>query len=173
MATYIVADPQFFNAKAAQKTGLSIEEYNSMIVAHCNQIATENDFIYFMGEISDGNFEETQRVIKSIKAQKTIMDFTEKKLSRNQWNEMGVKTININGFVKGKINGKEKSVIILASKKGFAKILSTNPCAAPYSLPVAKTLFNRRILNLSMDHWAYYPVKYDDIPYLLEGQRGE
>ena len=30
-----------------------------MIVANCNQITSENDFIYFMGEISDGNFEET------------------------------------------------------------------------------------------------------------------
>jgi hypothetical protein len=30
-----------------------------MIVAHCNQVASENDFIYFMGEISDRNFKET------------------------------------------------------------------------------------------------------------------
>lgn len=96
------------------------------------------------------------------------MDFTEKKLSRNQWNEMGVKTININGFVKGEINGKEKTVIILASTKGYVKILSTYSCAAPFSFPVPKSLFNKRILNLSMEHWAYYPVKYDDIPYLIK-----
>lgn len=170
MATYILADAKFFNQEAAQSNGLTVEQYNQMIVDNCNSIVLKDDFLIIMGDIASATKEQIAGVLKSLNGTKQIIDFHEGKLSKDEWRELGVSCHNIGGLAVDK-NNEYKSVYILTSMNGLVDYLTAGPCAAAYSLPIGKHHFKKRVLNLSTDNWGYYPIEYCQLPRMYQDMK--
>ena len=146
---------------------LNISSVVLLISNEGNSLLNDNDALYHMGYITLGTLEETKLVLNRIKGKKSIIDYSEKDFSKKEWSSIGVTTLSINGFIEGEINNKKQKVIILCNTHDLVKNVSNYYCAAPYSFQVRKTWFNKKILDLSIDSWNYYPVNYEEIPKLI------
>lgn len=170
MAIYVVADPQFYNQKVAERRGLTVEEHNKSLIDNWNKTITDDeDVIILMGDISDGNYTQTKELFLQLTGKKKLIDFKDGKFSRLDWEGiLNSKPWCVNGAVSGDINGERAIVVILSNLGGIEKMKETGYCAAANSLTHQNTIYKDRVLNLSIENWGYAPIAYMAIPEMID-----
>lgn len=174
---YISADLYLFDQKEAEKYNMSVEEYNDNIAAAWNAIVNKEDIVLLMGKISSGNKDETSQLIRSLNGRKKVIDFKpqENNFSKRELFSMGIRdTMCVNGWVRGEINKAAADVIICSTSEYFnnlsTKLEDTTYIATPSSISNINQIYKDKVISLSAKFWNFFPVKYSEIPFLIDNQ---
>ena len=170
---YIAADMNFFNDKAAEDLELnSTGDYNLGMIKQWNSIVKPEDTVLLLGNISNGSVEGTREIFSQLNGIKKIISYEENNpFTKDEWKAIGAASVyNICGWVNGNIDNKEEKVIIVTTKKNLWNFFKDYYCAAPGSILTQKEVFKDNILNISIENWGYYPIKYKDLPQIIDNQ---
>lgn len=179
MSVYIVADMRLNDAVAAQGIGKSIEEYNQFIVDRINSVVTKEDSIIFLGIIAVDN-NNIKPYIDQINGSKDCCDLNRQKIfnTTEKLQEIGIEHgYSLDCFTKDKVNDVNYYVIISSTidyvaYMGLIQDLDTEYYwAMPESAKRMKKRLDDRILNISLDQWEYYPIKYSELPYIIDNMK--
>jgi calcineurin-like phosphoesterase family protein len=169
---YIAADVNFFNTEAAEELELnSVGDYNLGIIKQWNSIVKPEDTTLLLGNISNGSMAATKEVFSQLNGIKKIISYEEgNPFTKEEWQSIGVSSIcNICGYINGNIENEDKKVIITTTKN-LLKFFKDYYCAAPGSFLTHEEIFKDRILNISINNWGYMPIKYKDLPQIIDNQ---
>lgn len=171
---YLAADCNFFDEVAAQRNGNStVEEFNSFIVKSINSTVTLEDDIIFLGNITQGSFEENKELFEKINGKKYIIDSERQtQFTEEEWKEIGFTHFwNNNGAQRCVIDGKESIVTIEAVEELYKldKLNKELYLAAPASLSGQKDRYSNKQLNISMEQWGYFPIEIRErLPQMID-----
>ena len=73
---FFISDPHFFHANSIPHNNRpfsSVEEMNETIVANTNRVVSNKDELFFLGDISFGNHEETYKILRRINGCKSVV----------------------------------------------------------------------------------------------------
>lgn len=176
MSVYIIADPRFNDVAAAQDVGLQVEEYNQFIVDRINSVVGDTDWLVFLGNIAEDTT-NLKHYIDQIKGSKDIYDFAKQTLcvSRGEAQELGFDyTYNVDCFTEEKV-GDTKYYVTITSDLDYNAYLSLSQSKDPeyyWAMPESRKNMGERlknhILNISLRQWDYYPIKYDELPNIID-----
>lgn len=173
---YISADLNLFNEKEAEKYHMSVEDYNDLIVASWNSVIKDDDYVLLLGVISCGGKNDTSQLIGKLNGKKRIIDydFQKNKFSKQDWFDIGItEVMNINGWARGVIEGKESGVVICTSKPYYEELVNKYEevyIAAPSSTTGINEMFSGKTISLSAKFWSFFPINYNDLPMLIDNQ---
>ena len=170
---YIAADVNFFNTEAAEELELnSVGDYNLGIIKQWNSIVKPEDTVLLLGNISNGSMVATKEVFSQLNGIKKIISYEAgNPFTKEEWKSIGISSIcNICGYINGSIENEDKIVIIATTKKNLLIFFKDYYCAAPGSILTQEEVFKDRILNISISNWGYMPIKYKDLPQIIDNQ---
>lgn len=177
---YILADPKFFNASAAQLSGKTIIDYNAQIINNANATLDETDNLILIGDLGDGTVEQMKECIDAIKCYtKKCIDMRKQKIfnTKELCRDIGINSAyTIDGFVKKELYGKKYFVTITSDYSYYEKYIkmpTDTKYEYYYAIPQShkdynNQIFDNKCLNISTEQWGYKPIKYDDLPQLID-----
>ena len=165
LKTYIAADLNLFDKKAAKRFGMYVETYNRKVIEKINSKLDEKDFLVLIGNVSSGSVIGTLHYLSKIKAKLQIVNNDEQQWFNSLSSEEKTETFDfvmdkIGCFVPVTINGKQTSIVIPCMKDFIDKVFTEDVyVAAPSSFIDTGELFKDRILNISISEWNCEPIE--------------
>ncbi len=170
---YLIGDLELFNEEVAKKQKMTIKEYTEIVAANYKDIVQPDDYVFFMGKITNGNKKQTGDFFSTIpNGHKTICDYqNNRELKRNDWKDIGFE--NVDSFpchFMGNFNGMKEPMFVLTNKKQLIEYATSNK----FSLVTDRIMkseqpLTQNILNVSIGRWSLAPIEIvDTIPSLYK-----
>lgn len=162
MELYICADAKFNHEDYL---------YNEYVIKKWNSFIKDEDTVLILGDFADSS-ETLLDIIPQLNGQIEFIDWDKERfpnLNEEEFEKLTAGRIYCNGIVRGEINERD-SYVIIAIDEGGLRGRDFNLelyYAAPQSLIHNKERYKDRILNLSIEHWGYAPIPYNQIPDLI------
>ena len=145
--------------------------YNEYVIKKWNSFIKDEDTVLILGDFAD-NSETLLNIIPQLNGRIEFIDWDKQRfpdLNEEELDKLTTGRIYCNGIVRGEINERDTYVIIAIDQGAFPNRNSDLELyyAAPQSLIHSKERYKDRTLNLSIEHWGYTPILYNQIPVLI------
>lgn len=171
--TFIVADARFFDEDAAREQGMTIEDYNEMVIKKINENIKKEDYAILLGVISKGNLVQTSAVLQAINCNKDIIDYqNQHQFTIAEWRAIGINHVwDCAGAQHSQIMGKDSIIIIGNNKKEITEEQGKYYIATAQSIVNTGELYKDKVLNVSMDQWDFEPIEVKErLPQIFDDQ---
>lgn len=96
MNTFFYADPHFFHEAVitlCERPFSGVTEMNESLIKRYNALVGEDDFVYWLGDISFGRFSEAEAVFRWLHGRRILIQGNHDKLSRTQYTKLGFSAV--------------------------------------------------------------------------------
>lgn len=154
---FIISDLRINEEKAANDAGLSLEDYNKMIVEKWNSVVkNDNDIVFVYGKFGGGFRETLKETIDKMNGLIYIMNSKENEFNPVFWESMGIYKIWDCGF---RYKKEDLSFSTSGSKEYDYQIVSGK---ANLGVP-----FKDKKLSLEAKYWDYTPIDVEELPQIV------
>jgi len=94
--TFFYSDPHFFHEAVigfCNRPFSGVAEMNESLLKRYNTIVGDDDFVYWLGDISFGRFSETKEIFQWLKGQRVLVQGNHDKFSMTQYRQLGFSAV--------------------------------------------------------------------------------